>query len=239
MKATLPEPPPIACTLAAGDFKTRIAWIADLNRDALRGQRRDDLRLELIYDRKAASRVREMVRREQTCCAFLKFQLHEDVESIRLMIDAPQEAREAADVLFEQFQARTGAESECACAPPAKEAGRPPAKTGRTVSVAAAAVATGALACGAFCVIPIALPAIALTSAGGVLAWFAGIHAWITGVAIAAVVGGWDWVWRQSARTKCRPSRSTLYTMGIATVVLALALGWPSIEPYLLRLMVS
>lgn len=43
------EAAPVACTLGAGDFKTRLAAIANLNSRALRGQRRDDLRLELTY----------------------------------------------------------------------------------------------------------------------------------------------------------------------------------------------
>ncbi len=233
MKAILPEPPPIACTLAAGDFKNRMNWIAHLNRDALRTHRREDLRLELIYDVKAASRVHEMVRREQACCAFLTFQLRQEADRIHLTIDAPEGAREAADMLFEQFQTASASAPACACDEPVESAA--PA-SGRGVSVAAAAIATGALACGAFCVVPFALPAVALTSAGGVLAWFAGIHAWLTVAALAAVAGGWTWVWRQSARTRCKPARSTLYTMGIATVVLALALGWPSIEPHVLRM---
>lgn len=236
MKATLPEPPPIACTLGAGDFKNRMTWIADLNRDALRAHRREDLRLELIYDPSAASRVHEMVRREQACCAFLTFQVRQDADRVQLTIDAPEGARESADMLFEQFQTASASVPACACDEPLENAAPAP---GRAVSVAAAAIATGALACGAFCVIPFALPAVALTSAGGVLAWFAGIHAWLTVAALAAVVGGWAWVWRQSARSRCKPARSTLYTMGIATVVLLLALGWPSVEPYVLRMIGS
>jgi hypothetical protein len=32
-----PSTPPIACTLRAGDFKERMAWIAELNEAALVG----------------------------------------------------------------------------------------------------------------------------------------------------------------------------------------------------------
>lgn len=59
----------------------------------------------------------------------------------------------------------------------------------RAVGGAAAAAATGALACGAVCVVPVLLPAIALTSAGTVLAWMVGAHAWASALALAAVAG--------------------------------------------------
>jgi len=116
MKAPLPEAKPIVCTLGAASLKDRIAWIVDLNRDALRSHRRDDLRLELTYGLEAASRVRELIRREQECCAFLTFEMHEDVEGIRLTIDAPEDARDAVDTLFEQFQSASGPTPACGCA---------------------------------------------------------------------------------------------------------------------------
>jgi hypothetical protein len=103
---------PIACTLAADDFNTRIASIAALARDALRSDERRDLVLELRYAPDAADRVREMVRREQECCAFLTFDLREESDHVRLTIRAPEDAREAADMLFEQF---VGAATTSAC----------------------------------------------------------------------------------------------------------------------------
>jgi len=51
----------IACSLDIGGFKDRVAWIADLNRVALRSHQRDDLVLHLRYDAKSADRVIEMV----------------------------------------------------------------------------------------------------------------------------------------------------------------------------------
>ena len=56
---------PIACTLQAGSYQERLAWIAALARDGLRGLSRTDLRLELIYAPAVAPRVREMVVKEQ------------------------------------------------------------------------------------------------------------------------------------------------------------------------------
>lgn len=51
---------------SSGEYEARLEWIADLIRDALLSQARRDL--ELAY---AAERLREMVRKEQDCCAFL------------------------------------------------------------------------------------------------------------------------------------------------------------------------
>jgi len=97
--------PPIACTLMTADFKDRIAWIGELTRDALRKHERQGLVLDLRYAPEAASRVREMVRKEQECCAFLTFEMREELDEVRLTITAPPEATEAADLLFEQFVA--------------------------------------------------------------------------------------------------------------------------------------
>jgi hypothetical protein len=93
----------IACTLNSNDFKARLAAIAELARNALRSHRRQDLTLHLSYAAEAAERVREMVRNEQACCAFLTFDLVEKPQVIDLTITAPEDARQAADVLFGQF----------------------------------------------------------------------------------------------------------------------------------------
>lgn len=94
---------PIACTLQAGDYKDRLALIAEVARDGLLGVRRKDLQLELSYASSVANRVREMVGKEQACCAFLTFELSETDEGVRLTITAPERARDVADALFEQF----------------------------------------------------------------------------------------------------------------------------------------
>jgi hypothetical protein len=97
--------PPIACTLTPGDYRDRLSWITQLARDALRGSERHDLGIELRYAPEAAARVREMVRREQLCCAFLTFDLRESPEEIQLTVRAPEEARGALDTIFGQFLA--------------------------------------------------------------------------------------------------------------------------------------
>ena len=102
-----PSEQPIACTLGAGDFKTRLAWIAQLNDASLRDHCQDDLRLELVYAPEAREQVREMARREQACCAFLSFQVVEEQDALRVVISAPEAARRAAEAMFEQFRSKT------------------------------------------------------------------------------------------------------------------------------------
>jgi len=97
------EEAPIACTLQPGNYRERLAWIAELARDGLLGAAREDLRVELRYAPSVADRVREMVGKEQECCAFLTFELTETDENVRLTITAPEGARDVADALFEQF----------------------------------------------------------------------------------------------------------------------------------------
>jgi hypothetical protein len=109
------ESAPIACALTPGDYKARLAWIAELARDALRSHERRDLELELVYAADAAQRVREMVRKEQDCCAFLSFDLDERSDEIRLTIKAPERAREAADMLLGQFLPSAEARAGCGC----------------------------------------------------------------------------------------------------------------------------
>lgn len=102
---------PIACTLDSGDFKERLTWITDLNRGALLGSRRDGLRLELTYASQALEDVRDLKRREAQCCAFLDFDLRVEVNAVRLVVTAPETAREAADLVFESFQSKDTAAS--------------------------------------------------------------------------------------------------------------------------------
>jgi hypothetical protein len=89
---------PIACTLGPGAYRERLAWITALNRSAVRRVRREGARLVLAYDPVAGSSVREMVRRDQECCAFLDFKLIEDEKELTLVITAPETAREALAV---------------------------------------------------------------------------------------------------------------------------------------------
>ena len=211
---TMTETAPIACTLAPGAFKDRLAWIAALTRDVLRSHERRDLVLDLRYAPEAAERVREMVRNEQACCSFLNFDLREQAHEVRLIISAPEAAREAADTLFEHFVAGAS-QAACACSTPSLAPGASPRSTESQLGAKAAGwtavtLATGAVACGACCVLPLVLPATVLAGAGSLLAWFAGAHMWVTGLAIAAVLGAWGWIAWQTKRTRCSPAPSTL-----------------------------
>lgn len=97
------EEKPIACTLDAGDFKERAASIRDLARRSLRHSSRTPLTLSLTYEPKALDEVRDLVTKEQTCCAFLDFELSSDASSVVLIITAPDSAAASADVLFDHF----------------------------------------------------------------------------------------------------------------------------------------
>lgn len=229
---TVSEAEPIACTLGADDAKDRFASIAELNRDALRSYERRGLVLELRYAPHAIERVREMVRREQDCCAFMTFGLREETKEVRLTITVPESARDAADALFEQFVASVEAGVPCGCSPaPTHDPKRKMGVPGK----AAGGVALVSLAACAVCVLPFALPAVLLAGAGGVLAWLDNAHVWMTGLAVIAVAVAWLWIWRQNSRSRVRPAASTLMMMGAATVLVASALFWPEIEPEILR----
>jgi|GEM_PF-992958 len=97
------SPATIACTLTPGARADRVRWIAALNRAHLRSHHRHDLALELTYAPAAAAQVRRLVREEQACCAFLRFDLTEAATGVHLRIEAPAEAREATGLLLEPF----------------------------------------------------------------------------------------------------------------------------------------
>jgi membrane protein implicated in regulation of membrane protease activity len=71
--------------------------------------------------------------------------------------------------------------------------------------VIAVTAATGAVACGVCCVLPFALPAVALAGVGSIVALLAGALFWATALAVVAVAGAWLWVAWQSLRS--RPGR--------------------------------
>lgn len=109
-----------------------------------------------------------------------------------------------------------------------------PEKTAYRVAMATAA---GAVLCGVCCVLPFALPAVALATSGAVIAWFAAAYSWATMLAVAIVAAAWLWIAMKSLRARAWPSRSTWYTMGLATMVLGLAVVWPRIEPAIIALL--
>ena len=56
-----------------------------------------------IYAPDAIEEVRDLVRKEQSCCAFLAFDLKENAAGVLLTITAPGSAADAADALFDHF----------------------------------------------------------------------------------------------------------------------------------------
>src|SRR5829696_9216599 len=96
---------PIACTLTPGDLQERLALIRQLTAEALVGHARNGLVLALRYAPEAIERVRAMVASEQHCCAFLTLEVEEQPDAVHVTITAPENARAAADELFEQFLA--------------------------------------------------------------------------------------------------------------------------------------
>jgi len=94
---------PIACTLDTDEFKARTELIRTLTSHHLRHATRTALRLNLTYAPEALSEVRELVRMEQACCAFLTFYLTQDATGVFVTIIAQEAAAAAADDLFAHF----------------------------------------------------------------------------------------------------------------------------------------
>ncbi|MGJ4949524.1 hypothetical protein [Bradyrhizobium sp. HKCCYLS20291] len=234
---SIAEAPMIACTLTSGAMKDRMARIAALNRDALLHHERDDLVLRLTYAPGAWPHVQRLVEAEQSCCAFLAFDLQQSPDALQLTITAPERAREAADALFETFLTSAPASpdpaSSCACA----AAERPKAKLlgARAAGATAMTLATGAVACGACCVLPFTLPAAVLAGSGSLLSTLVNLHWWMTGLAVLAVTGAWGWLAWQVRRTGLRPARTTLVALSASTLFMTVALLWPLIDKPLIR----
>lgn len=227
-------PAGLACSLEGRAFQERVAWIAALNQRHMRRALRQGNTLTLVYDPAARHDVEELMSREQACCAFLEFRIAASSEEVRLDITVPSHASRDADALLAPFQgdqATTDAAECCGtCAAPAS-----PVKAGRVAGAAAVTSTTAVVACGACCLLPLAFPAIATTAvAGGLLGWLAGAHVWLTVLAVCTVLAAWLWVGRQSVKRKARPAGSTLGLMGLASLVLMVALIWPRMEPTLM-----
>jgi len=209
---------PIACSLAPAELRARTSEIADLNRRALRRHAQHGSSLELTYEPSAADEVRELVRREQRCCAFLDFELGLETDAVRLRVTAPQSAGAGTSALLSPFLEGVDA--------PRKMPG---------VGLVTGTSAAAAVACAVCCVVPVAFPAITLTALGAVVAAFANVYQWALVTAFVLVLGGWIWVAVQRARTYRRPARGTVRGMVLATLLFAVAASWPLFEGYVVR----
>lgn len=233
---------PIACTLSPGELKDRLGSINELARQWLRNHRRMDLLLELDYAPEAVAQIRQMVEEERRCCAFLSFELRETDGGIRVSIRAPEEAREAAGHLFEQFTGGAAPQVTCGCSSgcaPREARPRPDVIVERTAIAAALTTASAAVVCGAACVLPILLPGAALAGGGAAFAIMGGVYGPLTSMAILLLIGAWASVAWQSVQRARRPSITALGLLSLASILSGIALYWPQIEPGLLALVVS
>jgi hypothetical protein len=94
---------PIACTLSMADFRSRAQWLNGLTARSLISHRQDGLIVHLIYKADAIEDVEKLVRQEQRCCGFLKFDLNRGPESVELTITAPPSAGDDARALYAQL----------------------------------------------------------------------------------------------------------------------------------------
>lgn len=231
---------PVACTLSPGDYRERTSWLAELNRDALLSFRHDGLRLELVYAGRAATRVAELVERERRCCGFLSFGLSVEGENVRVIVDAPEHAREASATLFEQFRSGKVVGTDCTCASGCVEGCVESPATGDRVARAAATTGTvAALACGVCCVLPFVFPAVVATGAGAAVAAFAGTYWWALALAGVLLVSGWGWLVWQKMQTRRVIGKGTMRAMLAATLIGLLAWGWSFVEPDIIALFVK
>ncbi len=74
-----------------------------LYRDALRIYDHADLSLRLRYSPQAVQQVGDLMRKEQACCPFLTFEMHEETDAVTLTIKAPEEARSRSMLFSRRF----------------------------------------------------------------------------------------------------------------------------------------
>lgn len=95
--------------------------------------------------------------------------------------------------------------------------------TGMTVAV-----------CAACCVLPLAWPAIGLVLTGSAIALLEQSQPWLTAISLVFVTAAWGMVWNTSRKAARRTNPASLAVLGVATVLLAIALCWRQIEPVLI-----
>jgi len=107
---------PIACTLAAGALRVRLAWIGRVTDSHLLSHRLEGATLQLAYRSEARGDLERIVAAERTCCTFLDFDLADDDGLVMLRIRAPAGADVDARWLFEQFLPKPP-QAACGCTP--------------------------------------------------------------------------------------------------------------------------
>lgn len=113
----------VARTLDAEAWHGHLEWIAGLNRAALIAARREGRSLVLAYRPEHAAIVRELVRRERRCCAFLSFDFKEAAAAVALVIGVPERVSDDIETILEPFKATAAAEAGCGCSSALRENG--------------------------------------------------------------------------------------------------------------------
>jgi hypothetical protein len=99
LEITPPDDPPIACTLAPGQYADRMEQLAAL---AVRSRERlaDGERLTFVDTPDTERQLRAVIAAESSCCPFLTMQLGRDRHGLVLEITGPQGTRPIIAELF-------------------------------------------------------------------------------------------------------------------------------------------
>jgi hypothetical protein len=102
LDATTSNEPPIACTLNAGQYKSRTSELAALAARALRSREptADGERLRFTDTPENEGELRAVIAAESSCCAFLRMELHRTGDGLVLDIAGPRDARPVIAELF-------------------------------------------------------------------------------------------------------------------------------------------
>lgn len=96
-----PSPPPLACTLTAGDERSRRAWIDDLSqRVESRTQTPDGAVLRFRAEAESELQLRALVAAEASCCPFLELAVTANRDELELTVRGRADARPIIDELF-------------------------------------------------------------------------------------------------------------------------------------------
>jgi len=104
--------PSMTCMLGSGEIKARIGQFRELAERALLSVRRERLRLHLVYAIDAAPDVRNLMRQEESCCAFLDLDIREQADGVHVTITAPKAAADSVLQLFALFAPNSSKNSQ-------------------------------------------------------------------------------------------------------------------------------
>jgi hypothetical protein len=93
---------PIACSLGADELPRRLAEMRAIGRESLLSVGPEGT-LRFRADDATRRRLRDVIAAESRCCAFLGFELREDLDGLTLTITAPEGAERLASDLVDAF----------------------------------------------------------------------------------------------------------------------------------------